>query len=135
LLLEGRSTTRLVLFLILHAWSLRNNSDTVAPTLVFLFYQLALNPTHADKLYDELKDVDIRKREVLETLPHLNALINETLRLHPAVPSGGYRDLPPEGMTLGGRYIPGNTTIVAPRYTINRCNLNNTLVATRPKEC
>lgn len=93
----------------------------MAPTLVFLFYELALNPSQADKLYDELRDVDIRDRQVLSTLPHLNALINETLRFHPAVPTGGYRDTPAEGMTIGGRYIPGNTTIVAPRYTISRC--------------
>jgi cytochrome P450 len=89
--------------------------------LVFLFYELALNPSQADKLYDELKNVDIYDRRVLQKLVHLNALINETLRLHPAVPTGGYRDSPPDGIIIGGRYIPGNTTIVAPRYTINRC--------------
>lgn len=105
----------------------RDSSDTVAPTLVFLFCELALNPSQADKLYDELKDINVHDREVLQKLPHLNALINETLRFHPAVPTGGYRDTPPEGMTIGGRYIPGNTTIVAPRYTISRCEFPDSL--------
>ena len=91
---------------------------------MFLFYQLALDPSRAEKLLDELKEVDIHDLETLRKLPYLNALINETLRFHPAVPTGGYRDTPPEGMIIGGRFIPGNTTVVAPRYTINRCRLH-----------
>ncbi|PHH64775.1 hypothetical protein CDD81_4037 [Ophiocordyceps australis] len=96
-------------------------SDTVAPTLVFLFYQLARNPALAEKLRHELQGINPHNLEALRQLPFLNALINETLRLHPAVPTGGYRDSPPEGCTIGGRFIPGNTTIVAPRYSIFRC--------------
>lgn len=82
----------------------------------------------ADKLYDELKEVEIADHQVLQTLPYLNALINETLRFHPAVPTGGYRDTPPEGMTIGGRYIPGNTTVVAPRYITSRCKFYTTCI-------
>lgn len=43
------------------------------------------------------------------------------MRYHPVVPTGGLRDTPPEGMTIGGTFIPGNTTIVAPRYILFRC--------------
>lgn len=89
--------------------------------MVCLFYELARNPNQAEKLLEELQAVDVNDRRALEKLPHLNALIDETMRLHPAVPTGGYRDSPPEGLTIGGRFIPGNTTIVAPRYTIFRC--------------
>lgn len=95
-------------------------SDTVAPTLVFTFYELALNPEKADKLYEEVRDIDINDTKSLRKLSYLNAIIMETLRLHPAVPTGGYRDTPPEGMTIGGTFIPGKTTIVAPRYTLGR---------------
>ncbi|PHH68650.1 hypothetical protein CDD82_375 [Ophiocordyceps australis] len=95
-------------------------SDTVAPTLVFLFYQLARNPALAQKLFHELQSIDLLDLHALQKLPFLNALINETLRLHPAVPTGGYRDSPPQGCTIAGRFIPGNTTIVAPRYSIFR---------------
>lgn len=95
-------------------------SDTVAPTLVFAIYQLALNPDKAEKLYQEVKDVSIRDLATLKKLPYLNAVIMETLRLHPAVPTGGNRDTPPEGMMIDGTFIPGNTTIVAPRYVLGR---------------
>jgi cytochrome P450 len=95
-------------------------SDTVAPTMVFMFYELAQNPAQAEKLYEELQGVNIRDCQALEKLPHLNAVIDETMRLHPAVPTGGYRDTPPEGMTINNRYIPGNVTIVAPRFSIFR---------------
>lgn len=94
----------------------------MAPTLVFLFYQLAKDPLLANQLFEELQGVsDIFDVRSLDQLPLLNAIINETLRFHPAVPTGGYRDAPPGGMTIAGRFIPGGTTIVAPRYTIFRC--------------
>ena len=88
--------------------------------MVFLFYELACNPAQAEKLYAEVRDIDITDSKTLRDLPHLDGLINETLRIHPPVPSGGYRETPPQGITVAGRYIPGHTTIVAPRYTIGR---------------
>ncbi|CRG88390.1 hypothetical protein PISL3812_05420 [Talaromyces islandicus] len=95
-------------------------SDTVAPTMVFLFYELALNPEQADKIYNEVCTYDIANHNKLKNLNHLNGCINETLRLHPPVPSGGYRETPPEGVYINEKYIPGNTTLIAPRYTIGR---------------
>lgn len=56
----------------------------------------------------------------LQALPHLNGVINETLRLHPAVPTGGLRQTPPEGVYISGRFVHGGTTICAPRYSIAR---------------
>ncbi|KAJ5107106.1 hypothetical protein N7456_003781 [Penicillium angulare] len=94
-------------------------SDTVAPTLVFIFYQLALNPKKAEKLFEEVHDFDLENTNV-KNYRYLKDVIMETLRLHPAVPTAGYRDTPPEGITIGGTFIPGNTTIVAPRYTLGR---------------
>ncbi|MCJ1421897.1 hypothetical protein MMC32_008264 [Xylographa parallela] len=88
--------------------------------MVFLFYELAYNPMQAEKLYAEVRDVDITDSKTLQNLLHLNGLINETLRIHPPVPSGGYRETPSQGVIVAGRHIPGNTTIVAPRYTIGR---------------
>jgi cytochrome P450 len=95
-------------------------SDTIAPTLVFVFYELALSPLQQSILLEELRLVDINDHAQLKGCAHLTAVINETLRLHPAIPSGGYRQTPPSGLTIGDTYIPGNITIVSPRYSLAR---------------
>lgn len=95
-------------------------SDTIAPTLVFAFYELSRDPTQQQKLITELQNVDIYDRAELARCEHLTAIINETLRLHPPVPTGGYRQTPSAGMIIKETYIPGNITIVSPRYSLAR---------------
>lgn len=68
--------------------------------------------------------------EVLKAMPHLNAVINEALRLHPALPSGGLRQTPPDGVTIAGQYIPGNVVVSAPRYSLGRCEFLEALFST-----
>lgn len=100
---------------------LTKSSDTLAPTLVFLFYELARNKALTEELRLELKTVtSIQDTNDLQSLPLLNGFINETVRLYPAVPTGGYRESPIEGITIAGQRIPEGTTIVAPRYSIGR---------------
>ena len=90
--------------------------------MVNLFYRLAFEPQHAERIREEISGIDsIYDPHSLKTLDHLNRAINEILRLHPSVPTGGYRENPPQGIEIAGRYIPGNITIVAPRYTMGRC--------------
>ena len=95
-------------------------SETIAVTLVFLFYRLCLHPHYADLLYEEVKDIDTKDHDMIRSLPVLNGLIKETMRLHPALPSAVYRETPPEGIILGNVFIPGRIKITAPRYTISR---------------
>ncbi|KAI0854964.1 hypothetical protein F4860DRAFT_69272 [Xylaria cubensis] len=45
---------------------------------------------------------------------------NGCSELHLPVPTGGYRVTPPSGVFVNDIYIPGNTTIVAPKYSIGR---------------
>ncbi|KAL8747752.1 MAG: hypothetical protein Q9190_000410 [Brigantiaea leucoxantha] len=96
-------------------------SDTVASTLISIFYHLAVDSKQVEILrkgFDRCSS--LLDMDQLKSLSHLNGIINESLRLHPALPSGGFRQTPDSGITVAGRYIPGNTTILAPRYTINR---------------
>ncbi|KAI4213021.1 MAG: hypothetical protein LQ351_004365 [Letrouitia transgressa] len=96
-------------------------SDTAAHTLIYLFFHLARRREHLSKLQQELATIDsIENLRALQSLPYLNGLINETLRLHPPVPTGGLRETPAEGVWIAGRFVPGNTTICAPRYTLAR---------------
>ena len=63
---------------------------------------------------------DVQDFAILQKLPHLNGIINETLRLHPAVPTGGLRETPSGGAVICGRFVPGNIVVCAPRYTLSR---------------
>lgn len=93
-------------------------SDTTATTLVLLFYHLALDPSHAAKIRAELPPNPSAR--TLQPLPHLNGAINETLRLHPPVPSSGLRQSPPEGLTIASTFIPGSTVLCCPVYSLHR---------------
>lgn len=95
-------------------------SEPTAAVLIGLFYELAKAPRHTDSIVQELKDVNIKDSRALAQCPHLDAVISEALRLYPALPTGGNRKTTKDGVTIGGVYIPPETTIVAPRYVISR---------------
>ena len=89
--------------------------------MVYLFYRLAMHPGHVKKIREEVESLEsVYDSAGLKELDHINGAINEVLRLHPAVPTGGHRQSPPEGVEIAGTWIPGGTTIAAPRYTMGR---------------
>lgn len=104
------------------------DSDTTASTLVSLFYELCHHPDEVEKLRAELAPVvnehgrlgDFYDSDIGH-LAHLNGAINEAMRLYPAVPSGVQRIMPPEGITVDGVSIPGNTTVINPVLAMGRC--------------
>lgn len=55
---------------------------------------------------------------LLEHLPYLNGVINETLRLYPAVPVTKRHIV--NDITLGGVRVPSGTDIVVCPWVINR---------------
>ncbi|KAF2734445.1 putative cytochrome P450 [Polyplosphaeria fusca] len=103
-------------------------SDTTAATLAHVFYQLARHPGQVRKVREELKEVlgdfssaspSLENRK-LQHADHINAVIYETLRLHPAVPSAIVRKTPPEGIRVGETYIPGDMNVWCPQYVLGR---------------
>ena len=51
----------------------------------------------------------------------LRAVLSESLRLHPVVPSHMHRKTPPEGIRVEGVWIPGDMTVMCPQYVLGRC--------------
>lgn len=96
-------------------------SDPTASVLTWLFFELAHNPAYTGRLREELLALPSLSPEHLEGVELLDALVNETLRLYPPIPSGVQRLTPPEGLSIGDRHhIPGNTVVQAPWHTVFR---------------
>ena len=61
--------------------------DTTGSTMSFILYQLAMNQDSQEALFDEIRDagedVDNLSYETIQGLPYLDAVIHETLRMHP----------------------------------------------------
>jgi cytochrome P450 len=88
-------------------------TDTTSIVLSYAFWELALNPEMQKQLRAELRNVKVDPQTGVPTyqnlinLQYLNAVINETMRLHSPIPMGLLRQAPPGGCTIGGHRIPG----------------------------
>ncbi|KAM4059087.1 cytochrome p450 [Hirsutella rhossiliensis] len=95
-------------------------SEPTAVALTAVFCELAKHPEHAHKIYLELAHVHVTDLAALAGLAHLNAVIKEAHRLYPALLTAGNRKTTARGIDIAGTFIPPNTTIVAPRFSIAR---------------
>ena len=96
-------------------------TEPVITAMAFMFYYLATSPERVAKLRSEIRTLTSYCDTVqLSALPYLNGLIYETYRLQPGVPSGGLRTTPPSGLMITDRFIPGNTTVLTPHYSLHR---------------
>ncbi|KAK4089983.1 benzoate 4-monooxygenase cytochrome P450 [Purpureocillium lilacinum] len=91
-------------------------SVTTAIAITNVLYQLLRNPRAMRLLREELDatlepEERIAPYDKVKHLPYLRACLDESLRLFPPTPQGLPRKTPPEGMTIMGRYVPGNTTV------------------------
>jgi len=99
-------------------------SDTSSSALTHVFYHLAKERGVVSKLREELAAFYTPGSEAgmrdFQEAKYLNGVINETLRLHPPVPSGLLRQTPPEGIMFGGTFIPGGVTVSVPTWSMGR---------------
>lgn len=100
------------------------SSDTTAVALTSIFFELACHPEVVERLRKEVDEYygqhDKPDPSSLGRLPYLEACVDETLRLHPPIPSGLQRVTPPEGVQIDDVFIPGNTIVQIPTYTAFR---------------
>ena len=102
----------------------------------YLLYQMSLHPATQTALRNELRTLtspltyplppnytysDLPAPNAFDTLPLLNAIIHETLRLHSPAPAPLKRVTPAGGVTLGGYpNIPAGVHVSASSYCLHR---------------
>jgi cytochrome P450 len=90
-------------------------TDTVSSLVSNIFRELALNPSMQATLYEEVKAAMDKNGELtcatVKSLPYLQAVIDETLRLWNPVPSGVQAMTGHSGITIAGSFIPPRTVV------------------------
>ncbi|KAL3418183.1 Pisatin demethylase 12 [Phlyctema vagabunda] len=100
-------------------------SDTTAITLRAVFYFLMKHPKKLHTLLSELDNADLGSREELvpwekaRNLPYLSAVIQESLRLHPATGLSLERYVPSSGLDASGVFIPSGTIVGANAWAVH----------------
>jgi cytochrome P450 len=95
-------------------------SDTTATTMTYLVWEVCRNPHIKRSLLLELGGLaDNFEHDDLRSLPYLNQVITETLRLYTGVPSGLPR-VSRHGANLGGYWIPAGVTVTTQAYSLHR---------------
>lgn len=96
-------------------------SDTTSNTLTFLIWAVVHRPDIQEKLVAELKTLpeDFTEADTRQ-LKYLDQVIHETLRLFAAAPTTLPREVPAEGVELGGYRVDGGTTVGTSAYMMHR---------------
>ncbi|KAI1079519.1 cytochrome P450 [Whalleya microplaca] len=100
-------------------------SDTTAIAMNNVMYWLLKNPHCMDKLRREVDavfddDEVVAPYEKVKHLPYLRACLDESLRITPPTSFGIPRRTPPEGASILGEFIPGDTTVSVAAYVAHR---------------
>jgi len=96
-------------------------TDTTSTTLTYLVWAVLSQPKLQQELEAEVATLDENYGDVdLDKLFLLNAVIEESLRLYSAAPSGLPRSVPPGGVTIDEQFIPAGTTVTTQAYTFHR---------------
>ncbi|KAF5021007.1 hypothetical protein F66182_6938 [Fusarium sp. NRRL 66182] len=100
-------------------------SDTTAVALTNAIYFLTKHPNVYHKLQELVKDAFPGGEEEwtydkAKNIQFIDHIIYETLRLKPSVPAGLYRLTPAAGIQIDDVFIPGDTIVSVPAYTVHR---------------
>jgi cytochrome P450 len=100
-------------------------SDTSSITTAATFFYLLRNPKVLAKLQHELRTTfdsvdEIRSGTKLNNCVYLRAVIEETLRVAPPVPSSLPREVMAGGMDVDGYHLPEGTIVGTSAYAIHR---------------
>ena len=103
--------------------------DTTSNTLMFLIWALSLpeNRVYQEKLISEVSKIDaslldqngIPLVQATDSLPYLDALMKETLRLYVTLPASEPRSLPVDSV-IDGYHIPARVVVGMSPYCLHR---------------
>ena len=106
---------------------LNAGSETTGIALSNLLYLLIVNPQSLERLRQEvdealdgIEDVRVAPFDRIRYLPYLKACIDEGLRLLPPSATTTPRYTPPSCQDIMGYWIPGNTEVFCPTYSLQR---------------
>jgi len=106
-------------------------SETTAISLSSVFYHLLKNPRVYQKLMAELDGAvkegaisnmtdEIVTWKTSQSLPYLDAVVQESFRLHPAAGLMLERVVPAPGLHILGQFIPGGTIVGCNAWVLHR---------------
>ncbi|KAL9113808.1 MAG: hypothetical protein Q9187_007568, partial [Circinaria calcarea] len=99
-------------------------SDTTALTLRAILYYTLKNPQVQRRLCNDLAIAKLTlpiSYDSTQKLPYLDAVIRESMRMHPSVGLPLERTVPPEGLKLpDGRFIPAGTAVGMNAWVIHQ---------------
>ncbi|RDW60166.1 benzoate para-hydroxylase [Coleophoma crateriformis] len=100
-------------------------SDTTSNTSCAILYWVCKTPGVLAKLQEELDaaipaGTNVPTFDMVQSLPYMNNVIQETLRIHSTSSLGLPRIVPPgPGIEFGGKHFPASTVLSVPAYTIH----------------
>ena len=96
-------------------------SGTTAVTLTYLVWAVLKHSHVQARLEEEVNTFKDGFTDAdLETLPYLNAVIEESLRLYGSAPGSLPRTVADSGLWVGGYFIPPGYVVETQAYTIHR---------------
>ncbi|KAL9122895.1 MAG: hypothetical protein Q9187_000546 [Circinaria calcarea] len=103
-------------------------SETTATLLSGATFYLCQNRSSLEIVTREVRDTYKSETEItlnsIAKLPYLNAVLEESLRLYPPVPSTLPRRTLPSGDTIGGYAVPGDISVGVNQWAANHTSQN-----------
>ncbi|KAJ5835982.1 cytochrome protein [Penicillium robsamsonii] len=99
-------------------------SETTATSLSGCTFLILDRPEVYQKLVSEIRSRFQSSSEItfasVATLPYLDAVLQESLRMYPPAPLGMPRVVPEGGATIVGKFVPGKIAVSVPHYASYR---------------
>jgi cytochrome P450 len=103
-------------------------SETTATLLSGAFFHLLTHPEYLSRLTHEIRTAFLTESEIdiqsTGSLPFLQAVIQESLRLYPPTPNTFPRTTPEPGQVICGRFVSAGTAVGVHQWSAHRCKSN-----------